>query len=513
MDLLLKDMEGGRQRRSSRSRSRSRYRYRSSSTHKKPTVASLPEDILERQKEILAAAAKEASRKIDYDEAHNEDILLAVEVVEAFLRKKHRICYGGQAMNMHLPKDHKFYDPETSLPDYDFLTPDGKGDVEALTKALKAEGFTEVSNRQGIHEGTTKIYVNYIAVADITEINPLFYDIIKDRAIEMDGITYMDADTLRMMMYLELSRPRGEVERWEKVFERLLLLNRYVKPRICKAPKDTMLTQAQHKSISAKLRQKILNYCMEDLKVLAGADIIDYYKYRLKKPVHVHWLFKAGGPVLFYSKAPEDDLKKLHDRTGGALIFKKYTAEAEFFPLVYIGYSNEAPAVAIIQETACHAYNTIATDDGRTLRIASLDTLITLYLSFLFRSSLQDLFLKPIGCMVEQMIGLQTLYRNRPNAPFPFISIECSGHQKTFASLLREKAGRIKRMKKETLKERFGSAYKSASASASRGSQTRRRPRVSAPAKQKAIRGEGQSSGSGSGQPASSAKHSEKPRE
>ncbi len=181
--------------------------------------------LLEKQKEILAAAAKEAEHKIDYDNAHREDILIAIEAVETFLRRKHRICYGGQAMNMHLPKEHKFYDPETSLPDYDFLTPDGKGDVDLLIKMLKKEGFTEISARQGMHEGTTKIYVNFIAVADVTEINPLFYQIIMKRAITIDGITYMDADTLRMMMYLELSRPRGEVGRWEKVFERLLLLN------------------------------------------------------------------------------------------------------------------------------------------------------------------------------------------------------------------------------------------------------------------------------------------------
>lgn len=407
-----------------------------------------PAELLEQQKEILAAAAKEAERKIDFAKAHNEDILLAIDVVEKFLRKKHRICYGGQAMNMHLPAAHKFYDPETSLPDYDFLTPDGKGDVTLLKRMLYAEGFTEVSDRQGMHEGTTKIYVNYIAVADITEINPVFFNIIAKRSVKSDGITYMDADTLRMMMYLELSRPMGEVARWEKVFERLLLLNTYAKPRLCRKPRQKTLSYANYKGVAPKIRQKILTFCIEELRVLAGADVLDYYKYRLRHPIHITWLFKARGPVILYSPAPEEDIKKLHSRTTGALTFKKYTAEAEFFPLVYIGYTGAAPAIAIIQETACHAYNTISLKDGRTIRIASLDTLITLYLSFLFRSSLQDLFLKPIGCMVEQMIQLQNLYRARKNAPFPFISIECSGHQKTFASLLREKISRIQKLKK-----------------------------------------------------------------
>ena len=425
--------------------------------------------LLEKQKEILAAAAKEAEHKIDYDNAHREDILIAIEVVEEFLRRKHRICYGGQAMNMHLPAEHKFYDPETSLPDYDFLTPDGKGDVETLTKMLKKEGFTEISARQGMHEGTTKIYVNFIAVADITEINPLFYQIIMKRAIIIGGITFMDADTLRMMMYLELSRPRGEVSRWEKVFERLLLLNLYVKPKLCKAAKGKKLSHSESRAIPGAIRHKILNYCMEELRVLAGADIFEFYKRRLHKPMHITWIFKAYGPVVLYSPTPEEDIEKLHTRTAGALVFKKYTAEAEFFPLIYIGYINKAPAVAIVQETACHAYNTLALKDGRSIRIASLDTLITLYLSFLFRSSLQDLFMKPIGCMIEQMIYLQNSYRKDSNSPFPFISIECSGHQKSFASLLKEKIARIRKMKMATRKQ-SASAKKSVSATRKRRS-------------------------------------------
>ncbi len=443
MDSLL-DIDGGfrgHRHRSSRSRSRSR-------RPRRPT-GELPKDLLEQQKELLAAAAGEAEKKIDYEKAHNEDILIAVSIVEEFLRDKHRICYGGQAMNMHLPKQHKFYDPETSLPDYDFLTPTGTEDVITLKRMLRKEGFVEISDRQGIHEGTTKLYVNFTPVADITEINPLFYQIIGKRSMKVDGITYMDADTLRMMMYLELSRPRGEVARWEKVFERLLLLNKYVPPKVCKRKmtiSGTAVTGSAGKP-SPQLRSKILNYCISELRVLAGADILDYYKLRLRRPIHITWLFKAKSPIIFYSPNPEDDIERIHTRTTGALTFKKYTAEAEFFPLIYIGYSAKHPVLAIIQETACHAYNTVQLRDGRALRIASLDTLITLYLSFLFRSSLQNLFLRPIGCMVEQMIQLQTLYRTNPKAPFPFISIECSGHQKSFASLLREKVARIKRLK------------------------------------------------------------------
>jgi hypothetical protein len=92
---------------------------------------------------------------------------------------------------------------------------------------MQKAGFTDVDARLGIHKGTTKLYVNYVGVADITFMPHWMYTILHKRAIKDDGIYYTDADFLRMNMYLELSRPEGDVSRWEKIFKRLTLLNQY----------------------------------------------------------------------------------------------------------------------------------------------------------------------------------------------------------------------------------------------------------------------------------------------
>ena len=414
-------------------------------------MARIPFDftrIMEKQKELLAVAASEAENKLDYDAAHNEEVLLAVEVVEKFLRDKGRVCYGGQAINAHLPQKYKFYDPETTIPDYDFFTPNGKADLELLVQMFKSEGFTEIGVRPGIHEGTTKVYVNYIAVADCTEINPLFYKMIAGKSIKQQGISYMDPDTLRMMMYLELSRPRGEVTRWEKVFERLMLLNTYAPIRNCAKSMKGRLQKPP--IIPADMREKFIQHIVTERRVMCGADVVEFYKRRLHgKGQQLGWLLSGRAPVLFYSPDPTADIKAIYGKFKADLSFKKYAAEAEFFPPVYLGFLNESdgPVLAIIQETACHAYNTVTLNDGRRLHIASFDTLITLYLSLMFRKTLQALFAKPILCLADQLIHLQIAYRKSTHAPFPFISIECSGHQKTFQSLLREKVQRIKGIK------------------------------------------------------------------
>ena len=80
-----------------------------------------------------------------------------------------------------------------------------------------------------MHPGTYKVFVNFIPVADITELVPeLFANLQKDSII-IDGIHYSSPNFLRMLGYLELSRPLGDTCRWEKVLKRINLLNKNLK--------------------------------------------------------------------------------------------------------------------------------------------------------------------------------------------------------------------------------------------------------------------------------------------
>ena len=97
----------------------------------------------------LEAAIEKASKRIKYDAAHDDEIIRALSVVEEFIKKKKRVCYGGTAMNALLPDSKKFYDLEYDLPDYDFYTPDPDGDVEDLVSILNKEGFKDVYQLDG----------------------------------------------------------------------------------------------------------------------------------------------------------------------------------------------------------------------------------------------------------------------------------------------------------------------------------------------------------------------------
>ena len=67
----------------------------------------------------------------------------------------------------------------------------------------------------------------FTPVADITQLDKEIFDNLYRDSINVIGIRYASPNFLRMAMYLELSRPMGDVSRWEKVLKRLTLLNKH----------------------------------------------------------------------------------------------------------------------------------------------------------------------------------------------------------------------------------------------------------------------------------------------
>ena len=162
----------------------------------------LERPIVQKQIELLASIAEKADEVIKYESAHNPEIQYAIDIIGNFLRKKGRVCYGGTAINAILPKSLRFYDPQKDLPDYDFFTPNPDEDIKEIVKDLQQAGFPDVVERVGIHEGTHKIMVNFVPVADISFLDEDIYKTLYRRSILKEGIHYSDPDFLRMLMYL-----------------------------------------------------------------------------------------------------------------------------------------------------------------------------------------------------------------------------------------------------------------------------------------------------------------------
>jgi hypothetical protein len=394
----------------------------------------------EQVKKRLEEVIDQAKVRIDLDSAQNPELRRAIQIVEVFLKKTGRVCYGGQAINAQLDQKDQFYDANTSLPDYDFFSPEADKDTNDLIDILKNSGYNEISKRIGIHDGTLKIYVNYTAIADISQMIPEFYETIYKKSVVVNGIHYADPLFLRMLMFLELSRPRGQVGRWEKVYERLTLLDNSHPLLKCKNnyPRIEMNKEAE------KVRPDIVRYMIKHRRVFMGGDIHKIYKLsgegRSAKS-RSHFLLRGNTPVVFFSPNADKDaniLSKItHSNIEGILGYQN------ILPAMIILRKEDYIVAVIVQEEACHSSVTLPLTKDRSLRIASLDTLLTFLIGLYYRNDSILMTEESLLCWIRQYIDLSNRYKAKPTKLFPAFSIECSGYETSFASLLRAKAARI----------------------------------------------------------------------
>ncbi len=407
---------------------------------------------IKRQIESLAAAADEANEIIKYESAHNPEVQYAIDIIGNFLRKKGRVCYGGTAINAILPRSLRFYDPQKDLPDYDFFTPNPEEDIKEIVKDLQQAGFPDVVERVGIHEGTHKILVNFVPIADISHLDSEIYKVLYKRSIKKEGIHYADPDFLRMLMYLELSRPRGQVERWPKVFERLTLLNTAFPPKVCHTKTDNLVNRIQ---LPFVVRKTLLEYVIENKRILMGADVISMYDWLLSKSRRfqptITWFLKKDGMMVFLSPEAERDANRLKEMFAiDDVTVKVYEAKGEVVPQRVVVSYKQMPFVVILQEIACHGFNTLQVGDKKELRVASLETMITFYFALSMFTKDEKILQFYMVCLCQKLVEMsEVLHRKGGVGPIPSFSIECTGYQKGYATLLKEKFERIAKQKKK----------------------------------------------------------------
>ena len=159
--------------------------------------------------EILRKAVDNAETSAATKLISNPDIQKIIKEVENFIRKRKLVCYGGTAINNLLPVDDQFYNLDIELPDYDVYSSNAMKDAIDLANIYYKMGFDEVEAKAGMHHGTYKVFVNYIPVADITQVGKEIMKNLLKHSISIAGIKYAPINYLRMNMYKELSRPKG----------------------------------------------------------------------------------------------------------------------------------------------------------------------------------------------------------------------------------------------------------------------------------------------------------------
>ena len=411
--------------------------------------------ILEKEILLLQNAIEEASKK-------KKNIVKSIiikkifNILEKFLKTNKFICYGGTAINNILPKDQQFYDRNIELPDYDFFSPNAINSCIELADLYYKNGFDEVEAKAGVHIGTYKVYVNFIPIADITQLDSEIFDKLQKDSIIKNGIYYAPPNYLRMAAYLELSRPDGDISRWEKVWKRLVLLNKNypIEAYNCTI-KDFIRTFDTPIDSLPIIYNTILNSIIKQkLVFFGGYAVYSYSKYisqrdRKRLIHHPDFDVLANNPLESANIIKQDLAKK----NISDIKIIKHDNIGEIIPEHYeIKIGNET-VVFLYKTIACYSYNTIKVNK-KNINIATIDTMLSLYLAFLYAD--RDYYdPKRILCIAQYLFIVQIKNRLKQKGVLKRFTTKCYGKQETMESIRAEKAFLYNTLKKNKCSKEF----------------------------------------------------------
>jgi hypothetical protein len=406
---------------------------------------------------ILRMSVDKAEQKLGKRIVNTEDIKNIIQIVEDFIKRKNLICYGGTAINNILPSEDQFYNKEVEIPDYDFFTTNALEDAKELANIYYKHGFTDVEAKSAQHYGTYKVFVNYIPVADITLLPKGIYNSIKKDSVRIGGILYTPPNYLRMSMYLELSRPAGDISRWEKVLKRLMLLNKSYPITNIDCGKIKFQREMENKNDENKIYDNVRNTLVNQGVVFFGGYAISLYSQYMPKNLR-HKLEKiADFDVL--SNDPETTAEIVKERLKDFgiknLKILKRQPVGEIIPEHYEIKIGDETIVFIYKPIACHSYN-VLNIHGQKVKIATVDTMLSFYLAFLYADRpYYNQFLDRILCMSKFLFDVQQKNRLEQKGLLRRFSITCYGHQESVEEIRTEKSKKYKELKKKGDKKEF----------------------------------------------------------
>jgi hypothetical protein len=401
---------------------------------------------------ILRMQVDKAERKVGQRLANSEDIQKIMHTVERFIKSHELVAYGGLAIDRLLPEDDKIYNKDIDIPDYDFFSPSAITHAKELGNMYVKEGYEEVEVKAGQHHGTFKVFVNFIPVADITLLPAELFKSIKRQAKKVNGMLFVDPNFLRMGMYLELSRPDGDVSRFEKVLKRLILINKHYPLHESGADchrRDFQrsISNRYLKTREGELYDVVLGALIDKGVVFFGGYAIALYSRYMPRTLRNGLKRFPDFDVL--ATAPEEVAEAVKERLEDA-DFKgvriiAHEALGEIVPEHWeVRVAGETVAF-IYRPVACHSYN-VLTMGKKKVRVATIDTMLSFYLAFLYDG-------RPyhdkgrILCMSKFLFDVQQKNRLQQKGLLRRFSINCYGHQETVEEMKAHKADMFRKMK------------------------------------------------------------------
>lgn len=289
--------------------------------------------------------------KNNYEPTLSENKQIYNELINFIINKK-RIVYGGYAQNSLIIMKNKidaFY-KEHDTPDVEFYSYEPLVDLIELCDYLKSKNFKFVEGSTGVHDGTYKIFVNFVNYCDITYLPKNIYDNLK--YIEYNKLKLCHPNFLLMDIYRVFTDPMTSYFRLEKSFKRYIRVYKYYP--IENTNKEIKFTNLISENILKTIRKEIIhnsNY------IVVGSYAYNYYvsKINNKKVVKINYYeiitenIEDEGPKIY------NQLNKLFNNK---IKVKEYYPFFEFFDKrIEFIYENQVILQVYNNNNRCIVYN------------------------------------------------------------------------------------------------------------------------------------------------------------
>jgi hypothetical protein len=357
-------------------------------------------------------------------------------IINHYISNNELICYGGMAINNIIPEtSERFYD-EVDIPDYDCFTPNAIKDAKQLSQLLRIN-YENVEVKSAMFKGTYKIFVNFIPIVDLTQIEYNLFEKIKQTSLKIKDMYYASPNYLRMNIHLELSRPLGDVSRWIKIYQRLELLNKY-HPFIY----NKNITKT---NVNYVYYNKLVEICKK--WVILGEYAMKYFKFSSK--------YKSNSNIFVLADSL-DDIKNILTKSNFEYTIESYSNKFinKFYEFKFNHNGKNESLLYVFITNSCQSYNEIK-ENGNIVKIANIDTILMIYyaLSFIQPPNLN------INNLLVYCYLLQNITTNKLNKITKRFSLPCVGKQSSFEDLRLERDNVYKLYKKNHSKKIYNNYF------------------------------------------------------
>jgi hypothetical protein len=336
--------------------------------------------------------------------------------IKKFIIEKNRIVYGGYAQNALIKDKNKndvFY-KETDMADIEFYSPDPVGDTIELCDLLYKKNYKYIEGKEGVHNETYKIFVNFNNYCDISYMPPEIYEvcpILKAEGMRMAHPHFMLIDAYRVY-----TDPMTSYFRLRKTFTRFNTLMKYY-------PFDDKMAYNIVKfkiSMDKKKNEEILRFIRKHIIHNSKLVVVGNYAYNQLMKL-------AGAPdnylmeTTYYTIISDDldnDIMKIYKKLKKhypKVNYKRYYSYFQFFDRSFEFYMGDTLILRLYGNNhRCTVYR--YSEDKRTY-FGSYQLLFMYNLiNYIIALTRNNEFNKSMyGCMLIRMMNIRDKFLSKNN--------------------------------------------------------------------------------------------------